>query len=164
MERELPLLRFTFLLQPKPDGECSRAIAGVLTADVLDGKRDVNGSTLLEAARAAGYQHESHASMLQGARILPPRVAAFVELHIEQGPLLEEEGTPVGVVTAIAAPAALRVSFSGTGGHAGGLLMPYRCDTILSLLPFQFQLCKNNVHDSFICTLLSVAGTTFSPS
>ncbi len=106
-------------------------MAGVLTAEVLDNKVDVNGSTLLEAARAAGYNHESHASMLQGARIMPGQVAAFVELHIEQGPLLEEEGTPLGVVTAIAAPAALRVSFSGSGGHAGGLLMPYRCGSIL---------------------------------
>ena len=57
-------------------------------------------------------------------------VAAFVELHIEQGPLLEKEGTQLGVVTAIAAPAALRVFFSGDGGHAGALLMPYRCDPL----------------------------------
>lgn len=49
-----------------------------------------------------------------------------MELHIEQGPLLEAEGTQLGIVTAIAAPAALRVFFSGDGGHAGALLMPYR--------------------------------------
>ncbi len=55
-------------------------------------------------------------------------MAAFVELHIEQGPLLEKEGTQLGIVTAIAAPAALRIFFSGDGGHAGALLMPYRCD------------------------------------
>lgn len=53
-------------------------------------------------------------------------VEVFVELHIEQGPLLEAEGTQLGVVTAIAAPAALRVFFSGDGGHAGALLMPAR--------------------------------------
>jgi ureidoglycolate amidohydrolase len=54
-------------------------------------------------------------------------VAAFVELHIEQGPELEAEGLQLGIVTAIAAPAALRAKFSGDGGHAGALLMPRRC-------------------------------------
>lgn len=49
-----------------------------------------------------------------------------------QGPLLEEEGKQIGIVTAIAAPAALRVHFSGDGGHAGALLMPYRNDAGLA--------------------------------
>ena len=53
-------------------------------------------------------------------------IAAFLELHIEQGPLLESENTELGIVTAIAAPAALRISFKGSGGHAGALLMPDR--------------------------------------
>lgn len=43
-----------------------------------------------------------------------------------QGPLLEAEGKDVGVVTAIAAPAAFDIYFHGDGGHAGALLMPYR--------------------------------------
>lgn len=63
---------------------------------------------------------------MDGTLIAKGAVAAFVELHIEQGPLLEAEGTQLGIVTAIAAPAALRVFFSGDGGHAGALLMPYR--------------------------------------
>lgn len=53
-------------------------------------------------------------------------IAAFVELHIEQGSLLEKESLQLGIVTAIAAPAALRVHFKGGGGHAGALLMPDR--------------------------------------
>lgn len=64
--------------------------------------------------------------ILGGTRVREGTVSAFVELHIEQGPLLEAEGTQLGIVTAIAAPAALRVFFSGDGGHAGALLMPYR--------------------------------------
>lgn len=56
----------------------------------------------------------------------------FVELHIEQGPLLEQESTQIGIVSAIAAPAALRVVFRGDGGHAGALLMPYRNDAGLA--------------------------------
>lgn len=49
-----------------------------------------------------------------------------------KGPLLEKEGTDIGVVSAIAAPAALEVTFTGSGGHAGALLMPYRNDAGLA--------------------------------
>ena len=65
-------------------------------------------------------------AILEGTRVKPGAIAAFVELHIEQGPLLEREGIQLGIVSAIAAPAALRVFFSGDGGHAGALLMPDR--------------------------------------
>ena len=65
--------------------------------------------------------------ILQRTLVKKGAIAAFVELHIEQGPLLEQEGLQLGIVSAIAAPAALRVRFSGGGGHAGALLMPYRC-------------------------------------
>ena len=55
---------------------------------------------------------------------------AFVELHIEQGPLLERERMPLGIVTKIAAPASARITIEGAGGHAGGVLMPDRHDAL----------------------------------
>jgi ureidoglycolate amidohydrolase len=55
---------------------------------------------------------------------------AFIELHIEQGPLLERQETPLGIVTKIAAPASLRILIEGSGGHAGGVLMPDRRDAL----------------------------------
>ena len=55
---------------------------------------------------------------------------AFVELHIEQGPLLEQQQIPLGIVTNIAAPASLRILIEGSGGHAGGVLMPDRHDAL----------------------------------
>ena len=61
--------------------------------------------------------------ILAKTKVAPGKVSAFVELHIEQGPLLEREGLQIGVVTAIAAPASFRVQFNGDGGHAGALLM-----------------------------------------
>ena len=67
--------------------------------------------------------------ILDRTKVSSDKVAAFVELHIEQGPLLEREGVQIGVVTAIAAPASFRVQFNGDGGHAGALLMPDRCTT-----------------------------------
>lgn len=54
-------------------------------------------------------------------------VDAFVELHIEQGPLLEKEGKDVGVVTDIFGPAVVHVQFNGSGGHGGGMPMEFRC-------------------------------------
>ena len=69
--------------------------------------------------------------ILERTRVGPGQVAAFVELHIEQGPLLEREGVQIGVVTAIAAPASFRVQFNGDGGHAGALLMPDRSAPLL---------------------------------
>jgi len=55
---------------------------------------------------------------------------AFVELHIEQGPLLERQKIPLGIVTKIAAPASLRVFIEGAGGHAGAVLMAERHDAL----------------------------------
>ena len=53
-------------------------------------------------------------------------IAAFVELHIEQGPSLEAEGLQIGVIEAIMAPSLVRVQFTGRGGHGGGMPMSYR--------------------------------------
>ena len=64
--------------------------------------------------------------ILDKTKVAKGKISAFVELHIEQGPLLEREGLDIGVVTAIAAPAAFRIQFNGGGGHAGALLMPDR--------------------------------------
>jgi N-carbamoyl-L-amino-acid hydrolase len=56
--------------------------------------------------------------------------SAFVELHIEQGPLLERSGVPLGIVESIAAPASLEIVIEGAGGHAGGVLMADRKDAL----------------------------------
>lgn len=81
---------------------------------------------MLQAANKVGYGGSSHEDILDRTKIPAGAVDYFVELHIEQGPLLEKEGIVIGIVTAIAAPAALEVKFYGDGGHAGALLMQYR--------------------------------------
>jgi N-carbamoyl-L-amino-acid hydrolase len=67
---------------------------------------------------------------LKNVALAPGHYCAFVELHIEQGPILEREQIPIGVVTAIAAPASLWVRLCGEGGHAGTVLMPQRRDAL----------------------------------
>jgi N-carbamoyl-L-amino-acid hydrolase len=72
------------------------------------------------------------ASPLESVAQPKGRFHQFVELHIEQGPLLEQEGIDVGLVTHIAAPASLRIEIEGEGGHAGGKLMPGRKDALVA--------------------------------
>jgi len=67
---------------------------------------------------------------LQNVRLQSGQYSSFLELHIEQGPLLERDQLAIGVVTAIAAPASLRIWITGQGGHAGGVLMVDRRDAL----------------------------------
>jgi N-carbamoyl-L-amino-acid hydrolase len=103
----------------------SRALSGLLTAAALAGLRDREGQTLDELRQRAGFSGD-----LADVRLPHGHYRAFVELHIEQGPVLERERLPIGVVEAIAAPAALRVRFEGEGGHAGAVLMTERNDAL----------------------------------
>jgi N-carbamoyl-L-amino-acid hydrolase len=89
--------------------------------------RDSEGHTLDEVRTAAGFS-----GPLSSVALPTGHYHAFVELHIEQGPLLERAGIPLGIVTAIAAPATLRIAIEGEGGHAGGVLMPDRRDAFLA--------------------------------
>ena len=105
----------------------SRAMCGRLDASTLDSLSDSNGTSFLDACHSAGYGKKmSTAEILKASFIPKGDIHAFVELHIEQGPLLEAEELDIGVVTAIAAPASLAIDLQGNGGHAGALLMPYR--------------------------------------
>jgi ureidoglycolate amidohydrolase len=103
----------------------SRMLAGRLTADAAKKLKDSDGAAVDEVRRKAGFSGE-----LESVRLPAGYYKAFVELHIEQGPLLEREQIPLGVVTRIAAPASLRVAIEGAGGHAGGVLMPDRRDAL----------------------------------
>ena len=103
----------------------SRALCGALTTERMATLRDAEGRGLDEIRRAAGFSGE-----LSDVRLPEGYYSAFVELHIEQGPILEREGLPIGIVTAIAAPSAMRVTWQGEGGHAGAVLMPGRRDAL----------------------------------
>jgi len=103
----------------------SRLLSGTLSADSARKLKDNDGATLDEVRHRAGFAGEL------GQVSLPSGYyKAFVELHIEQGPLLERQQIPLGIVTKIAAPASLRILIDGSGGHAGGVLMPDRHDAL----------------------------------
>jgi N-carbamoyl-L-amino-acid hydrolase len=96
-----------------------------LTPRVAERLKDADGLTFETVRRQAGC-----AGTLAEVCLPANHYGAFVELHIEQGPLLERERIPIGIVTAIAAPASLRVQIYGKGGHAGAVLMPERQDAL----------------------------------
>ena len=106
----------------------SRLLSGVLAPDKAAGLRDRDGVTLEEWRARAGCA----ATPLASVRLARGCYSAFVELHIEQGPLLERESIPIGVVEKIAAPSTLRLELTGDGGHAGAVLMPGRRDALLA--------------------------------
>ncbi len=103
----------------------SRLLSGTLSVDSARRLADNDGATLDEVRRKAGFAGE-----LEQVKLRQGYYKAFVELHIEQGPLLERQQIPLGIVTKIAAPASLRISIEGSGGHAGGVLMPDRRDAL----------------------------------
>jgi hydantoinase/carbamoylase family amidase len=104
----------------------SRAAAGRLARADLDRLRDRDGVSMAAALRAAGHDPDR----LADAEIDPAGVHALVELHIEQGIVLEESGDSIGVVTAIAAPHDFRVRLRGAATHAGATPMRLRRDAL----------------------------------
>jgi len=105
----------------------SRLLAGTLDATAGERLKDRDGKSLDEARTCAGFQ-----GSLSGVRLHAGHYHAFVELHIEQGPALEQKHIGAGIVTAIAAPASLRLWIEGQGGHAGAVLMHERHDALVA--------------------------------
>ncbi|WP_047154828.1 Zn-dependent hydrolase [Aneurinibacillus tyrosinisolvens] len=105
----------------------SRGIAGTLVRDQLQNK-DQQGITIAEAMSEAGYDPSA---IGQAAR---PKgtVKAYVELHIEQGKILEKRNASVGVVTGIAGPLWLKFVIKGEAGHAGTTPMNDRNDALVA--------------------------------
>jgi ureidoglycolate amidohydrolase len=103
----------------------SRLLSGSLSVDAARKLTDTHGATFDDVRRGVGFTGE-----LRDVTLPAGYYKAFVELHIEQGPLLERLQIPLGIVTKIAAPASLRILIEGSGGHAGGVLMPDRRDAL----------------------------------
>ncbi|WP_246738623.1 allantoate amidohydrolase [Bradyrhizobium sp. CCBAU 051011] len=103
----------------------SRAVAGTFDESVLN-TRDRDGVSMREALAQFGLDPDRIGAAARVRRELH----AYVELHIEQGPVLEQQNIPVGVVTAIAGATRLAANLSGMAGHAGTVPMALRRDAL----------------------------------
>jgi ureidoglycolate amidohydrolase len=105
----------------------SRLLAGALDTAAADRFEDAEGKPLSKIREQAGFS-----GTLDSVKLPPGYYHGFLELHIEQGPLLERDGIQLGIVTNIAAPSSFRLTIEGEGGHAGAVLMPQRRDAFLA--------------------------------
>jgi len=156
----------------------SRAMGGVLDSDKLQTLPDVlNTSTsFFDAATQAGYGSEwrgengerarTAKEMVEKCSLMPvdSHYYSFVELHIEQGPELEQEKLDIGVVTAIAAPAALEITFEGDGGHAGAQLMHLRNDAVVAGSKLAVAVEEFAKNSGSADTVATVGGFTVKPN
>ena len=134
----------------------SRAIAGTLTPDQLQ-QTDQDGITIMEAMKQSGLNPEN----IGEAKREPSTVKAYVELHIEQGRVLEKAGLPAGVVSGIAGPFWTKWTISGEAGHAGATPMDGRKDPLMAAAEImQFMEEEAKKHPATVATVGQTIGQT----
>lgn len=106
----------------------SRAMMGELSLSEVMSRRDSSGVTIADAMLSVGVDPKAATSYRRN----PGELAAFVELHIEQGRVLETEGKEVGLVTAIANSTRLQVVLRGRSDHSGSTPMHLREDALVA--------------------------------
>lgn len=113
----------------------SRAFMGLLDeAEVRQGRTSF-GLPFAEVLKKTGYTAEG----ILAAHKDRPELEAYLELHIEQGPVLEDEGVPIGVVERIAGKHYRQCAFVGESGHAGTTPLELRHDAFLGLADFALK-------------------------
>ncbi|MDN4608457.1 M20 family metallo-hydrolase [Sporosarcina highlanderae] len=105
----------------------SKAMTGRLDPAYTRSLTDRNGVTLFQAFQENGLDLEE----VHLAKRFRDEIKSFVELHVEQGPVLEKQEAAIGVVSAIAAPIRFHVHIDGTADHSGTTPMDYRHDALL---------------------------------
>jgi allantoate deiminase len=127
----------------------SRAVAGTFDKADLE-RRDAEGVTMADAIRGFGGDPERiDQDRWSGA---PP--LGYVEVHIEQGPVLESLGLPIGVVSAIAGQDRLVVTFTGEAGHAGTVPMDRRRDALVVAAMFVIAVeHEARTHEGVVATV-----------
>lgn len=141
----------------------SRGALGMLKPQELEVRRMDSGRTLADHMREEGFDP---GFVLRGERSMgPDSVAAFLELHIEQGPVLEAEGIPVGIVTGIPGSRRLRKGrVSGEYNHSGATPRKYRRDAAIALAELAVGLdeawCRLEAQGHrLVCTFCELATT-----
>ncbi|MCL6547804.1 MAG: M20 family metallo-hydrolase [Alicyclobacillus sp.] len=130
----------------------SRSVAGRLALPQLEAARDWNGRPLRDAIALAGGDLDQFGSV----RKSHADIAAFLELHIEQGRRLEQSGIPIGVVTAICGIYRETITVTGEANHAGTTQLADRRDALLAsseMLLYVERLLKELNNPELIATV-----------
>lgn len=106
----------------------SRAAAGVVSPSTLENLRDNDGTTMAEAMLAVGLSPDQ----IETAAWARDDWHAFIELHVEQGNVLETSGTPIGIVDVISGSSRVTVQLAGTASHTGATPMHLRRDALVA--------------------------------
>ncbi len=136
----------------------SRLLSGTLDPTRADTLTDKDEFTLAQVRTTAGFT-----GPLASVQLRENHYHAWLELHIEQGPLLEREGIPIGIVTNIAAPASYRFTLTGLGGHAGALLMPDRRDALCAAAELILSIERHALATNAIDTVATVGTCDVHP-
>jgi N-carbamoyl-L-amino-acid hydrolase len=114
----------------------SQAIAGLVTPEYLHNALDLDGISLTDAMA----KHGLNARDSLHAQRVPGSIYAYVELHIEQGPVLNRKNCSIGIVDAITGLFRWEITLSGTANHAGTTPMDMRADAFQGLAEFASQI------------------------
>lgn len=106
----------------------SRAMVGLVDYEQLEKNKDKDGISMADAFREFGFDPRK----IKEAKLDKDKIKAFIELHIEQGPILEKESKDVGIVEFIVGINEFRVTISGKADHAGTTPMDMRSDAVLA--------------------------------
>ncbi len=117
----------------------SRAFLGLLDENEVRNGRTSFGLPFGEVLKKTGFTAEG----ILAAREARPELEAYLELHIEQGPVLEDEGLPIGVVERIAGKHYRQCAFVGESGHAGTTPLELRRDAFLGLADFALKATRH---------------------
>ncbi|GAE25500.1 beta-ureidopropionase [Halalkalibacter wakoensis JCM 9140] len=112
----------------EPSMMASGVLSGKFDKQEMLKKKDSNGITFEEALQASGYAGDIRNRLEEAT--------AFLELHIEQGPVLESEGLAIGVVEAVMGMVCYEIEITGESDHAGTTPMPMRKDALFAMNDF----------------------------
>ena len=114
----------------------AQALTGNLTLDWVEKATDEHGLRLVDAMSAAGLDHRN----VMHAYRRPETIRAVLELHVEQGPVLDSEGVSIGVVEGISGVYKWIVRLKGKADHAGTAPMDMRADAFMGLVDFAHEI------------------------
>jgi N-carbamoyl-L-amino-acid hydrolase len=137
----------------------SFAVIGTMTYEEILRRRDLRGMSLADAMRQVGLEPTNIGS----ARRDPEDIKAYVELHIEQGPILESMGVPIGVVQGIVAGSRTWITFHGRADHAGTTPMAMRQDAFLGAAEFGLCVRKMVLNEGSGTTVGTVGAIDLKP-